>query len=159
MKCKFCENETEPGSTVCEDCCKEAVETTEWIDKRPTMKMKPTPETTLAAIEFANATSGDGPFPLGVSAAFAADMERQRDELLEQRDNLLEWLDTLTLVVGLTPIAGNKEALQEAMNGARAAIAATKPEAEANPWDGIDADEFVRSVRDGSYEPENSPHP
>ena len=50
-------------------------------------------------------------------------------ELLEQRDNLLEWLDTLTLVVGLTPIAGNKEALQEAMNGARAAIAATKPEA------------------------------
>ena len=51
-------------------------------------------------------------------------------ELLEQRDNLLEWLDTLTLVVGLTPIAGNKEALQEAMNGARAAIAATRPQME-----------------------------
>jgi hypothetical protein len=49
---------------------------------------------------------------------------------LEQRDNLLEWLDTLTLVVGLTPIAGNKEALQEAMDGARAAIAATKPAKE-----------------------------
>ena len=43
-------------------------------------------------------------------------------EILAQRDELLERLDTLTLVVGLTPISGNKEALQEAMNAARSAI-------------------------------------
>jgi hypothetical protein len=36
---------------------------------------------------------------------------------------LLEALDTLTAVVGLTPVAGNKVALQEAFDLARAAIA------------------------------------
>ena len=36
---------------------------------------------------------------------------------------LLEALDTLTVVVGLTPVAGNKVALQEAFDLARAAIA------------------------------------
>jgi len=35
---------------------------------------------------------------------------------------LLEALDTLTAVVGLTPVAGNKVALQEAFDLARAAI-------------------------------------
>jgi hypothetical protein len=39
---------------------------------------------------------------------------------------LVEALDTLTLVVGLTPLAGNKEAMQEAMNAARAVIAKYK---------------------------------
>lgn len=47
--------------------------------------------------------------------------------LLEaERDALLEVLDTLTGVVGLTPIAGNKEALQEAYDLAAAAIDAAK---------------------------------
>ena len=35
---------------------------------------------------------------------------------------LREALDTLTLVIGLTPIAGNREALQEAVDLARAAL-------------------------------------
>lgn len=37
---------------------------------------------------------------------------------------LEEALDTLTLVVGLTPIVGNKDALQEAMDMARAELKA-----------------------------------
>ena len=37
--------------------------------------------------------------------------------------DVVEALDTLTLVVGLTPIAGNKEALQEALDQARTALA------------------------------------
>ena len=55
-------------------------------------------------------------------------------ELLEQELNaskveierLREALDTLTLVVGLTPIAGNKEALQEAYDLARKALNPTE---------------------------------
>lgn len=53
-------------------------------------------------------------------------LERELAEAREQRDRLAEALDTLTLVVGLTPIAGNKEALQEAMDAARSALAAVK---------------------------------
>ncbi len=47
-----------------------------------------------------------------------------------ERDNvaLIEALDTLSLVVGLTPIAGNKEALQEAMDLARATLAKAREE-------------------------------
>jgi hypothetical protein len=41
---------------------------------------------------------------------------------------MLEALETLTAVIGLTPIAGNKAAVQEAFNQARAAIAAAKGE-------------------------------
>ena len=37
---------------------------------------------------------------------------------------LEEVLDTLTLVVGLTPIVGNKDALQEAMDMARSELKA-----------------------------------
>ena len=44
-------------------------------------------------------------------------------QLAEQRKELLDALDTLTLVIGLTPIRGNKTALQEAFDVARAAIA------------------------------------
>ena len=50
-------------------------------------------------------------------------------EIIEQETGagrLADALDTLTLVVGLTPIAGNKEALQEAVDIARAALAAWK---------------------------------
>ena len=51
-------------------------------------------------------------------------------ELLEQELNaskveierLRDALDTLTLIVGLTPVAGNKSALQEAYNLARKAL-------------------------------------
>ena len=43
-------------------------------------------------------------------------------ECNERIRRLEEALDTLTLVVGLTPIAGNKDALQEAMNIARSEL-------------------------------------
>lgn len=55
-------------------------------------------------------------------------LRREMYQLVRERNELLEALDTLTLVVGLTPIAGNKEALQEAMDIARAAIAKAKRE-------------------------------
>jgi hypothetical protein len=45
-----------------------------------------------------------------------------------QRDNLLEALEVLTLAIGLTPIAGNKDALQESFDIARAAITKAKGE-------------------------------
>ena len=43
--------------------------------------------------------------------------------LIAAAPDLLEAVDTLTLVIGLTPILGNKQALQEALDAARAAIA------------------------------------
>jgi hypothetical protein len=55
-----------------------------------------------------------------------ADAPRLYDEnkrLREANAELLEALDTLAVVVGLTPVAGNKAALQEAFDLARAAIA------------------------------------
>jgi hypothetical protein len=42
------------------------------------------------------------------------------------RAALMEAVDTLTLVVGLTPIKGNLEALQESMDAARSALAAAR---------------------------------
>ena len=45
-------------------------------------------------------------------------------ELKRRIQRLEEALDTLTLVVGLTPIVGNKYALQEAMDMARAELKA-----------------------------------
>lgn len=45
--------------------------------------------------------------------------ERQLAEAREENVRLRDALDTLTLVIGLTPIAGNKEALQEAFDNAR----------------------------------------
>ena len=47
-------------------------------------------------------------------------------QLEAENRGLVEALDTLTLVVGLTPLAGNKEAMQEAINSARAVIAKHK---------------------------------
>jgi hypothetical protein len=55
--------------------------------------------------------------------------ESMRD-LERQRNQLLEALEVLTLVIGLTPIAGNKDALQESFDIARAAIAKAKGEAQ-----------------------------
>ena len=46
----------------------------------------------------------------------------ERCGLIKQIQELSEALDTLTLVVGLTPVAGNKAALQEAFDVARAAL-------------------------------------
>ena len=48
------------------------------------------------------------------------------DRLQEQRNELLEALEMMNLVIGLTPIAGNKDALQEACDIARAVIAKAK---------------------------------
>jgi septal ring factor EnvC (AmiA/AmiB activator) len=46
------------------------------------------------------------------------------EEAKQRIKRLEEALDCLTLVVGLTPIAGNKDALQEAVDLARAALRA-----------------------------------
>lgn len=46
-----------------------------------------------------------------VDADFARELERDRDEARSQRDEAMEALDCL-----LTPIAGNKQALQEAFD-------------------------------------------
>ena len=54
-----------------------------------------------------------------LEAGIAAELRR----LHAVNAELLEALATLTAVVGLTPIAGNKAALQEAFDLARAAIA------------------------------------
>ena len=51
-------------------------------------------------------------------------MEKEIGLLNERVERLEEALDTLTLVVGLTPIAGNKDALQEAMDIARSELKA-----------------------------------
>jgi len=53
-------------------------------------------------------------------------LERELADMTEQRDALAEALDTLLAVVGLTPIAGNKQALQEAFDQGNKALAATK---------------------------------
>lgn len=46
--------------------------------------------------------------------------------LIAAAPELLEALETLNLVIGLTPIAGNKDALQDACDIAREAIAKAK---------------------------------
>jgi hypothetical protein len=50
------------------------------------------------------------------------ELNKTISSLESDKKTLIEELDSLTLVVGLTPIAGNKEALQEAFNQARATI-------------------------------------
>jgi hypothetical protein len=58
-----------------------------------------------------------------------ANVTSRKDALLIAAAPLmLEALETLTAVVGLTPIAANKAAVQEAFDQARAAIAAAKGE-------------------------------
>lgn len=47
-------------------------------------------------------------------------------------DRLAESLDTLTSVIGLTPIKGNLEALQEAFNQARQSLAAYEANKKGN---------------------------
>jgi hypothetical protein len=51
-------------------------------------------------------------------------LDEENLRLQERIKRLEEALDCLTLVVGLTPIAGNKDALQEAFDLARAALKA-----------------------------------
>lgn len=48
--------------------------------------------------------------------------EVERNELKARERQLVESLDALLLVVGLTPVLGNKEALQEAFDAANAAL-------------------------------------
>lgn len=61
-----------------------------------------------------------------------AEYQKQCDEnarirrIHDAAPELLEALETLNLVIGLTPIAGNKDALQEACDIARKAIAKAK---------------------------------
>jgi hypothetical protein len=49
-------------------------------------------------------------------------LERELAASKAEVERLREALDTLTAVVGLTPVLGNKEALQEAFDHARKAI-------------------------------------
>jgi hypothetical protein len=53
-------------------------------------------------------------------------IERELNASKAEVERLRDALDTLTLVVGLTPILGNKEALQEAFNLARKALNPTE---------------------------------
>jgi hypothetical protein len=52
------------------------------------------------------------------------DIERELNEAQDRIKRLEDALDTLTLVVGLTPIRGNLAALQEAMDESRAVLKA-----------------------------------
>ena len=63
-----------------------------------------------------------------VQSARIEELERENAALLRDKERLVEALDTLTLVIGLTPIAGNKAPLQEAFDLARAAIDAARRE-------------------------------
>jgi hypothetical protein len=49
---------------------------------------------------------------------------KELEEARARIAHLEEVLETLTIVVGLTPIAGNKDALQEAVDMARAELKA-----------------------------------
>ena len=49
---------------------------------------------------------------------------KELNRMADRIKRMEEVLDTLTLVVGLTPIAGNKDALQEAMDMARSELKA-----------------------------------
>ena len=53
-----------------------------------------------------------------IAATWMARAEKAEAEV----ERLREALDTLTLIVGLTPVAGNKSAMQEAYNLARKAL-------------------------------------
>ena len=57
-----------------------------------------------------------------VAASFAEGLERELNASKAEVERLRDALDTLTLVVGLTPVAGNKSALQEAYDLARKAL-------------------------------------
>jgi hypothetical protein len=61
-----------------------------------------------------------------VKLNFARQLERELAASQAEVERLRDALDTLTLVVGLTPILGNKEALQEAFNLARKALNPTE---------------------------------
>ena len=59
-----------------------------------------------------------------VSIAELRECEQKLEAANDRINRLEEVLDTLTLVVGLTPIAGNKDALQEAIDMARSELKA-----------------------------------
>ena len=59
-----------------------------------------------------------------VSIAELRECEQKLEAANDRINRLEEVLDTLTLVVGLTPIAGNKDALQEAFDMARSELKA-----------------------------------
>lgn len=75
--------------------------------------------------EWWNVTDGPHSFecPSEHEAQYLRDSLNSHASLVRRNEELAGALDTLSMVVGLTPIAGNKEALQEAMNQARAALA------------------------------------
>lgn len=59
-----------------------------------------------------------------VNAPFVKGLERELIEANQRINRLEEALDTLTCVVGLTPILGNKAAMQEAFDMARTVLKA-----------------------------------
>jgi hypothetical protein len=68
--------------------------------------------------------AGDSLRNASVPSEFARWLERELNAANDRIKRLEEALDCLTLVVGLTPFAGNKDALQEAVDLARAALIA-----------------------------------
>ena len=71
------------------------------------MSDRPTPETDDQSI--INAINDNGYQVPCVDIEFARKLERERDEAREA-------LDCLLAVIGLTPISGNREALQDAVD-------------------------------------------
>ena len=59
---------------------------------------------------------------LSIRTAELERVESERDALQARVNRLEEALDALTSVVGLTPVLGNKEALQEAFDAALVAL-------------------------------------
>lgn len=102
------------------------------IMKRKNTEQAPTPETDAVAFDAFDGQGGDEV----VFANLARRFERERNkaeagwlecrnfaqQIVDERDEAREALDCLLAVVGLTPISGNKEALQEAVDKGRAVL-------------------------------------
>jgi chromosome segregation ATPase len=73
-------------------------------------------------IDLRNDHIAEGQDPAGTIWEHADKLQKELKETKADVERLRDALDTLTLVVGLTPIAGNKEALQEAFDFARKAL-------------------------------------
>lgn len=79
------------------------------------------PECLQLSFECGTMEDCDGNFHHTTTCRDFAEMRKPLDERIHR---LEEMIDTLTHVIGLTPIAGNKDALQEALDLARKTLKA-----------------------------------